>query len=256
MGLLARIWRVIKGWFLIGVEKAEDPEVILAEAQESMRREVERAKENAVIAIQQRNLLRNMLQQQENKAAELEALARQALRSGKEDVARQLLVERGSYQQQIEGLRQQLEQAEQAAEAVKVSIQRMEQQVRQRAAERLAMVARWKQAKIQEQLNRALSGISLEGHEEAFRRAEEKVQSLQAKADARLELAKGGIQEEIAQLHAGTASAAANEELERLKAEMGIGPAEVDQALEQIKAEAAADTTPQEQQTVRRNIEV
>src|SRR5437764_11725041 len=61
MGIFGRIWRVIKGWLLIGVEKAEDPEVILAEAQESMRRELAKAKENAVVAIAQRNQLRQML---------------------------------------------------------------------------------------------------------------------------------------------------------------------------------------------------
>ena len=48
MGIFGRIWRLIKGWLLIGVEKAEDPEVILAEAQESMRRELEKAKEQVL----------------------------------------------------------------------------------------------------------------------------------------------------------------------------------------------------------------
>ena len=43
MGIFGRIWRVIKGWLLIGVEKAEDPEVVLAEAHESMRREMDKA---------------------------------------------------------------------------------------------------------------------------------------------------------------------------------------------------------------------
>src|SRR5688572_17819842 len=36
VGLFTRIWRIIKGWLLIGVEKAEDPEVILTEAKEAM----------------------------------------------------------------------------------------------------------------------------------------------------------------------------------------------------------------------------
>ena len=40
VGLFGRIWRVIKGWLLIGVEKAEDPEVILTEAKEAMEREL------------------------------------------------------------------------------------------------------------------------------------------------------------------------------------------------------------------------
>ena len=50
MGIFGRMWRVIKGWLNIGVEKLEDPQVILAEAQESMRVELAKAKESAVQA--------------------------------------------------------------------------------------------------------------------------------------------------------------------------------------------------------------
>ncbi|HEU4754052.1 MAG TPA: PspA/IM30 family protein, partial [Armatimonadota bacterium] len=178
MGIFARMWRLIKGWLLIGVEKAEDPEVILTEAQESMRRELEKAKENAVQAIAARNQLRGVLQDQSNQAAALESKARAALKVGDEELARQLLIEKSTYDQNIENLKGQLEQAEQAAAAVKENIKRMEAHVRQRAAQRLALVAGWKQAKIQEQLNKALSGISLEGHDQAFNRAEERIREL------------------------------------------------------------------------------
>src|SRR4051794_16870999 len=149
MGIFGRMWRVLKGWLLIGVEKAEDPEVVLAEAQESMRRELAQAKENAVIAIAQRNQLRAMLTDNQDKAAGLEAQARAALKMGNEDLARNLLVEKGNYDTTIQALQQQLQQAEQTAEAVKESIRKMEQQVKQKYAERLALVAGWKQAQIQ-----------------------------------------------------------------------------------------------------------
>ena len=36
MGLFSRLWRVIRGWLLLGVEKAEDPEIVLTEAKEAM----------------------------------------------------------------------------------------------------------------------------------------------------------------------------------------------------------------------------
>ena len=89
MGIFGRLWRLIKGWLLIGVEKAEDPEVILAEAQDSMRRELEKAKEQAVQAIAARNQLRQTLQDMQNRAAGLEAKARAALKVGDEELARQ-----------------------------------------------------------------------------------------------------------------------------------------------------------------------
>src|SRR5688500_12269857 len=144
MGIFGRIWRVIKGWLLIGVEKAEDPEIILNEAQESMRRELEKAKEQAVQAIAARNQLRGVLQDQQNQIAALEAKARTALKSGDEELARQLLVEKATFDQNIDALKGQLAQAEQAAEAVKQNIKTMEAHVRQRAAQKLALTAGWK----------------------------------------------------------------------------------------------------------------
>lgn len=253
MGIFGRIWRVIKGWLLIGVEKAEDPEVILTEAQDAMRRELEKAKENAVQAIAARNQLRNVLQDQQNHAAALELKARAALKSGDEELARQLLVEKGTYDQNVESLKGQLAQAEKAAESVKESIKTMEQQVRQRAAQRLALVAGWKQAKIQEQLNKALSGISMDGHDQAFTRAEERIRELQAKADARIELSSGGMQQRMAKLENVVAADRADQQLQALKAEMGMLPAAQDDELEKLKQQIESEKT--QQQNVR-NIEV
>ena len=256
MGIFARMWRLVKGWLLIGVEKAEDPEVILAEAQDAMRRELEKAKENAVQAIAARNQLRGVLQDQINTSANLEARARQALKGGDEELARQLLVEKQTYDKNIEGLKVQLDQAEQAAETVKASIKQMEGHVRQRAAQRLALVAGWKQAKIQEQLNKALSGISLDGHDQAFTRAEERMRELQSKADARIELASGGMQQRLAKLENAVASEQADEQLAAMKAQMGLLPPTVaEDPLAKLKAEVEAEQPKTVQQGVR-NLEV
>jgi phage shock protein A len=255
MGLFSRIIRLIKGWLLIGVEKAEDPEVILAEAQDAMRRELEKAKENAVQAIAARNRLRQVLQDQQNEAAQLEAKARAALRAGQEDLARQLLVEKSTYDKNIEGLQVQLEQAEQAAEAVKQSIKTMEARVRQRTAQRLALVAGWKQAKIQEQISKALSGISLEGHDQAFSRAEERIRELQAKADARNELAGGSLAQRMAALDNVMVSHEADEALARLKQEEGLTPVVEEDPLARLKAEIAESEKAKDQQPIR-NLEV
>lgn len=238
MGIFGRIWRVIKGWLLIGVEKAEDPEIILTEAQEAMRRELEKAKENAVQAIAARNQLRGVLQDQENEAAAYEAKARQALRTGDEDLARQLLVEKANFDQNIERLKADLVGAEQAAERVKTDIKRMEAHVRQRAAQRLALVAGWKQARIQEQLNKSLSGISLESQDQAYQRAEERIKAVRARSEARSELGQAGLSEKIQALENNVASVRADQELDRLRAEEGMAPATAaDDPLERLKSE-------------------
>lgn len=245
VGLFSRIWRVIKGWLLIGVEKAEDPEIILTEAKEAMDRELAKAKEAAVTAIGQRNLLRGMLADQEKRIRELDAQARTALKSGNEDLARQILVEKSNIQKTVDNLNVQLSQAEQAATSVKESIRALEDQVRQRAAERLALIAGWKQAQIQESLNKALSGVSLDSHVQAFEKASEKVKELQAKAEARVEVASGDLNSKLAQLRNNMSAAQAEDELQALKSEMGLLP----------PAQEAEKTSEGQEQKVR-NIEV
>ncbi len=239
MGIFGRMWRLVKGWLLIGVEKAEDPEVILAEAQESMRREVEKAKESAVQAIAARNQLRNVLQEQLNQSAALEAKARAALKMGEENLARNLLIEKGTYDKNIEGLRVQLQQAEAASEAVKGSIKQMEAQLRQRTAQRLALVAGWKQAKIQEQLNKALNGISLTSHDEAFQRAQGRIEQLQAQANARVELQAGELGGQIQKLENAVVNEQADVALAALKQDMGMLPpvAAQEDAFDKLKDE-------------------
>lgn len=235
MGLFSRIWRVIRGWLLLGVEKAEDPEVVLTEAKEAMERELARAKESAVTAIAQRNRLRQMLADEQKHVGELEAQARAAVRAGDDELARALLVEKANHDKSVESLMGQLAAAEQSASAVKESIRALEAQVRERAAERLRLIAGWKQAQIQEQLNKALSGVSVESHVQAFERASTKIQELQAKAEARLEVGQTDLTSRLTKLQTTVAQQQADDQLLALKQEMGMLPPTEEKQEEQVR---------------------
>ena len=197
MGLFSRIWRVIRGWLLLGVEKAEDPEIVLTEAKEAMERELAKAKESAVTAIAQRNRLRQMLADEQKQLADLEAKARAAVRAGDDELARALLVEKANHDKTVESLGTQLAAAEQSAASVKESIRALEAQVRERAAERLRLIAGWKQAQIQE---------------------------LQAKADARLEVGQSDLSTRLSKLQTTVVQQQADDQLQALKQEMGMLP--------------------------------
>src|SRR5437879_2585354 len=126
VGLFSRMWRVIRGWLLLGVEKAEDPEIVLTEAKEAMERELLKAKESAVTAIAQRNRLRQMMADEQKQVTEKEAQARAAVRAGDDELARALLVEKANHDKSVESLSAQLAAAEQSAAAVKESIRALE----------------------------------------------------------------------------------------------------------------------------------
>lgn len=235
VGLFSRMWRVIRGWLLLGVEKAEDPEIVLTEAKEAMERELAKAKESAVTAIAQRNRLRQMHADEQKRATELEAQARAAVRAGDDELARALLVEKANHDKTVESLSAQLASAEQSAASVKESIRALEAQVRERAAERLRLIAGWKQAQIQEQLNKALSGVSFDDHVQAFERASNKIQELQAKADARLEVGQNDLTGRMAKLQNNVAHQEADNQLQALKQEMGMLPPAEEKTEEQVR---------------------
>lgn len=235
MGLFSRLWRVIRGWLLLGVEKAEDPEIILTEAKEAMERELARAKESAVTAIAQRNRLRQMMDDSKKRVNELAAQAKAAVRAGDDELARALLVEKANHDKTVESLDGQLASAEQSAAAVKESIRALEAQVREKAAERLRLIAGWKQAQIQEQLNKALSGVSLEGNMQAFERASTKIQELQAKAEARLEVGQTDLNTRVQKLQTTVAGQQADDQLQALKQEMGLLPPAEEQTEEKVR---------------------
>ena len=235
MGLFSRLWRVVRGWLLLGVEKAEDPEIVLTEAKEAMERELAKAKEAAVTAIAQRNRLRQMLDDERQRVGQLEAQARAAVRAGDDELARALLVEKANHDKSVESLTGQLAAAEQSAASVKESIRALEAQVRERAAERLRLIAGWKQAQIQEQLNKALSGVDIQGNIQAFERASGKIQELQARADARMEVGESDLKSRLAKLQTGVAQQQADDQLQSLKQEMGMLPPQPEQTEEKVR---------------------
>ena len=79
---------------------------------------------------------------------------------------------------------------------------------------------------------------------EAFDRASTRIRELDAKSQARLELAQGGLQQQVDKLELSEANTKADQELLKMKAELGMLP-----------EQATTTETEQPQQTVR-NIEV
>jgi phage shock protein A len=200
-----------------------------------MERELAKAKEAAVTAIAQRNRLRQMMDDENKRVLELEAQARAAVRAGDDELARALLVEKANHDKTVESLTGQLAAAEQSAASVKESIRALEAQVRERAAERLRLIAGWKQAQIQEQLNKALSGVDIQGNIQAFERASSKIQELQARADARMEVGESDLKTRLTKLQTGVAQQQADDQLQALKQEMGMLPPQPEQTEEKVR---------------------
>ncbi len=220
--MLGRIWRYLKALILGKLNELEDPEVLLQEAAREMRENLAANRQRAITTITQKNNLKALLDEQERRIAMLEAQAEMAVRKGDRDLARRILREKLTFQQTIEGTRASYEQAVQAAEAIKTAIRRQEEIVRQRTAEALAKRAQWKQAQIQIEIDKALSGLTFEDESSAWERASEKIRTAQSEAAARAELAQASIQAKIADLQDETVDAEAERALQELEQRISV----------------------------------
>ncbi|MCL5105746.1 MAG: PspA/IM30 family protein [Armatimonadetes bacterium] len=225
--MFGRIWRYIKALLLGKLDQLEDPEVLLQEAAREMRENLAANRQRAVTAITQKNNLKALLDEQEKRVTTLEAQAEMAVQKGDRDLARRIIREKLTFQETIGQTHTSYEQAVEASEAIKVAIRRQEETVRQRTAEALAKKAQWKQAQIQIEIDKALTGLTFEDESSAWERAGEKIRTAQSEASARAELAQASIQAKIAGLQDDTVDAEAEKALKELEQRMGAPSAAV-----------------------------
>lgn len=238
--MFGRIWRYIKALILGKLDEIEDPEVLLREAAQEMRASLAENRQRAVTAITQKNNLKALLDEQEKRVSQLNAQAEMAVKKGDRDLARRVLREKLTFEGTIQETRVSYEQAVEASEAVKVAIRRQEETVRQRTAEALAKKAQWKQAQIQIEIDKALSGLTFEEESSTWERAGDKIRTAQSEAAARAELSQASIQAKIAGLQDDTIDAEAEKALEELEQRMaGSTPAITQQPTVQVGQEAA-----------------
>lgn len=245
--MFARFFRWLKALFNRAMDKVEDPEMMLDQARRDMQEMLVANRERAVQAITQKNRLQGMYNDALKKSEQLESQATMALRQGNRDLARQFIREKASNDAILAQLKSSVDQATQAVEAVKLAIKRQEEEVRRKTAEALAMKAQWKQAQIQNSISKALEGLTFENQLESFGAAAERIKDAQAEAAARGEMFAGSVQGKIMQMEDQAIDYAAEEELQKLEARLGMGaaaaPAAVEtQSVSVTPAELPADT--------------
>jgi len=229
---MKRLLAWLRAIFHRGMDKLEDPEVMLDQARRDMRTALVANREKAVQAITQKNRLQGMMDEALRQSAQLEKQAEAALRSGNRDLARQLLREKGLKDQTMEQMKGTLAQAVETVESVKIAIKRQEEEVRRKTSEALALKAQWKQAQIQNSISKALEGLSFENEygESSYASARDKIRDKQAEASARQEMMAGSLQGKMMEMEDQSMDLEADAELRKLEERLGLAPASASSA--------------------------
>jgi phage shock protein A len=220
--MFKRFFRYLRALIMGKLDQLEDPQVIIDEALREMKENQIKNRERAVQAATERNKLKDLVDKEEKMTANLERQAEISLQQGNRELARQCLREKAQHDATLQNLRVSLKQAEDAVEAVKTAIRREEERFRVKTAEALALKANMKQAQIQIQINKALDSLQSDETAQSWDRAEERIRSMQAEAQARAEIASQSISSKIAQMEDVQVDAESEKALQEMEARLGL----------------------------------
>ena len=223
---MQRFFRWLKAIFNRGMDKLEDPEIMLDQARRDMQEAYAANRERAVQAITQRNRLQNMYDEQVAKSNQLEANATMALKQGNRDLARQFMREKQATDGSLESLKGSLASASETVEQVKTAIKRQDEEIRRKTSEALALKAQWKQAQIQSAITKTLEGLNFDNEfDSTYGAAKEKIKEKTAEAQARQEMFGTSIAGKTMQMEDMAMDSQADDELRKLEERLGLATA-------------------------------
>ena len=230
MGIISRLKTLISSNVNDAISKAEKPEKMLNQLIIDMQEQLLESKKAVAMAIADEKKLERELANQEALAQDWEKKAMLAVRAGKDDLAREALLRKQEYDNAAGEYRKQWEAQKESVEKLKESLRELQNKIEEAQRKKNLLVARAKRAEAQQKIQNTISSVS--GNRsafDAFDRMAQKVDQMEAQADAAKEL------EDLS----------SNSSLERRFAELEKSDSSADLLLEELKKkmEALPDKT-------------
>ncbi len=244
MGLLDRILRVIRANFNSLISQAEDPEKILEQTVLDMQEELIQLRQAVAQAIATQKRTERQCSQAQTNADEWYRRAQLALQKGDENLAREALTRRKSYQETAEVMSSQIAQQSVIVTQLKQNMMKLESKISEAKTKKDLYIARARSAKATQQIHEMLGQVGTGSALQAFERMEDKVLQMEAQAEAVAELGMDDLEKRIAAL--GEA-----DEVEAELAEMKTQMLGGSQASAQLPASEAISGTDKELEQLR-----
>jgi phage shock protein A len=232
-GLWQRFMLIFKSKASRALDRAENPTETLDYSYEQMIEQLQNVKRGVADVVTAKKRLELQTQSIEQNVVKLETQARQAVAANREDLARQALERKASAQQQLQGLDTQVQQLESQQEQLIASQHQLEARIESFRSEKEVIKAQYSAAQAQVKIGEAATGIGrgMQDTGMAIQRARDKTEELQARASAIEELTAAGALEDVGdsrtqldrELAQISASGQVDDELAKLKAEVGAG---------------------------------
>lgn len=221
MGFFDRLSRLLRANLNDLVSKAEDPAKILDQSVTDMQADLVKLRQAVASAIASQKRIQNQAEQADSQSTTWYGRAELALKKGEDELAREALTRRKTYQDTAAALHNQLSSQAGQVEALKKSLTALEAKIAEAKTRKDMLKARAQAAQAQEQLQSAVGRLGTNTSMAAFEQMEEKVQALEARSQAAAELAGADLESQFAALQGGND---VDDELAALKTRLEGGP--------------------------------
>ena len=232
-GLMGRTTTILKAKWSKLLDRAEDPGETLDYSYEEQLRQLQNVKRGIADVTTAKKRLELQYSSMEQNAAKLDGQARDALKAGREDLAREALTRKAAIDAQLGGIMQQGQQLEAQQQKLIAGEKTLQTKVEQFRTQKEVMKAQYSAAEAQVRIGEAATGIGEEMADVglAIQRAKDKTEQMQARAAAVEELTESGALQDYTaqgddidrQLAAISQGGQVDDELAKLKAELGQG---------------------------------
>jgi phage shock protein A len=189
MGLFSRLKTLISSNVNDLINKAENPEKMLNQLLIDMNTQLIESKKAVAMAIADEKKLERETANQEAQAQDWEKKAMLAVRSGKDDLAREALLRKQEHENAAVEYRKQWDAQLAAVDKLKASLRELQNKIDEAQRKKNLLIARAKRAEAQQKIQSTMSSVT--GNRsafDAFDRIAQKVDQLEAQADAAKEL--------------------------------------------------------------------
>lgn len=237
-GMSGRMSTVIKAKISKLLDKAEDPAETLDYSYQKQLESLQQVKKGIADVVTAKKRLQMQQEKLQQSVVKLDTQARQALSAGNEELARAALERKQLAQTELQSLDQQVAELESQQQKLTDSERKLRAKIEAFRTKKEVIKAQYSAAEAQVRISEAATGVGEQMADVglAMQRAVDKTEEMKARASAVEELEAAGTFEDLTQLGSGqddidrqlhelTSASQVDDELAKMRAELGVGDA-------------------------------
>ncbi|UPR00867.1 PspA/IM30-like protein [Chloropicon primus] len=203
MNIFERVSRVVRSYVNAAITAAEDPEKMLEQSVSDLQNDLVKMRQASAQVMASTKQLEKRMEQAETSSQEWYKRAKLAVEKGEDELAKEALKRRKTFEDSATSLRTQLDSQRTVLQKLLNDTKTLENKVAEAKSKKDTLKARAQSAKASRALSDLTSGIDAQSSLAAFERMEEKVMTLEAEAEAAGELTGDVISSQFAALEGG-----------------------------------------------------